>query len=150
MGDSSTEIEGQIDETRSHLDANLTVLEGRVAAGARRAGRIAAMIGIGLVAAVGIGAAVYTLRRRRSLSTRIHDSVPESVRHLPRTVASKLRRPLPAVEVVIGDPEAVRRPNTWQSIAQSVGASHAVPIASALAARILRSRADTTSGGATK
>src|ERR1700730_6784341 len=33
MGASSTEIERQIGETRSHLDANLTVLEARVASG---------------------------------------------------------------------------------------------------------------------
>jgi hypothetical protein len=104
------------------------------------------MIGIGLVAAAGIGATVYMLRRRRSLSTHVHDSVPASVRHLPRTVARKLRRPLPAVKVVIANPEEVRGSSTWQSIAQNVAASHAVPIASALAARILRSRVDTTSG----
>lgn len=146
MGDSSTEIERQIEQTRSHLDANLTVLQGRLASSARRAGRIAAMIGIGLVAAVGVGAAVYTLRRRRSLSTRIHDSRPGSVRHFPRTVARKLKRRLPEIKVVIVDPEEVRGSSTWQSIAQSVAASHAVPIASALAARILRSRVDTASG----
>lgn len=111
MGVSSTEIERQIGETRSHLDANLTVLEARVASGARRAGRIAAMVGIGLVTAVAIGAAVYMLRRRPSLSARTHDS-------------------------------------NWRSIAEKVAESHAVPIASGLAARILRTSADTPPGAA--
>ncbi|HEX7265523.1 MAG TPA: hypothetical protein VF383_15200 [Candidatus Dormibacteraeota bacterium] len=77
--------------------------------GARRAGRIAAMVGIGLVAAAAIGAGVYMLRRHRPLSSQIHDS--------------RLR-----------------------SIAEAFAESHAVPIASALAARILRSRADTSPG----
>ena len=71
MGTSSTEIERQIEETRSHLDANLTVLQGRVASGARRAARIAAMVGMGLVTAAAIGVGVYALRRRRSLTMRI-------------------------------------------------------------------------------
>ena len=75
MGASSSEIDKQIRETREHLEANLSVLEQRAVSSARRVGRIAAMVGAGLVAAAGIGFAIYQARRRRSRVTRIQDAV---------------------------------------------------------------------------
>lgn len=104
MGASSSEIDKQIRETREHLEANLSVLEQRAVSSARRVGRIAAMVGAGLVAAAGIGFAIYQARRRRSRVTRIQDAVPGSVRHLPRQLSKKLKRRMATVTLVIADP----------------------------------------------
>jgi hypothetical protein len=140
MGPSTPEIDKQIKETREHLDANLTVLEERAVSGARRAVRIAVVVGIGLVVGAGIGFAVYKLRQRQSPLARIHYAVPRSIRHLPRELSRKLKRPLPAVKLVVADSEESRGPGVWESMAQKVATTMAASAASELAARVLRRR----------
>lgn len=145
MGDSSAEIDQQIKETRQHLEANLGVLESRTVSGARRAVRIAALVGIGLAATAGVALVVYAVRRRRSVAARLHDVVPGSIRDLPRGLSKKLKRPR-AVKVVIADDAQSSDSRAWRAIAEKVATTLAMSAATAISSRILRPRQRTTPG----
>jgi hypothetical protein len=136
MGASSAEIDRQIKETRQHLDANLSVLEQRAAASARLV-RVAAAAGVALAAVVGASFVIHAMRRKRSPAARIHDAVPLRVRRLPGAVTRKLKRPLPAVKVVVADPDEGSASRAWESIAQKVAATMAVSAAGRLASRLV-------------
>jgi hypothetical protein len=136
MGASSAEIDRQIKETRQHLDANLSVLERRAAASARRV-RVAVAAGVGLAAVVGTAFVIHAMRRKRSPAARIHDAIPRRVRRVPRAVTRKLKRPLPAVKVVAADQDTASASRAWESIAQRVAATMVVSAAGRLAARLV-------------
>jgi hypothetical protein len=140
MGASAAEIDQQIKDTRQHLDANLEVLEARAARKARQVGRIAAAVAAGVAASAGIAFLVYRLRRRSTASSRIRDAMPESIRHAVKA-SRKLKGPLPSVKVVVADPEKMRVPSAWESIARKVATTVAVSVAGGLASRLLARRA---------
>lgn len=117
MGASAAEIDQQIKDTRQHLDANLEVLEARAARKARQVGRIAAAVAAGVAASAGMAFLVYRLRHRSTASSRAEGSA---------------------------DPEKMRVPSAWESIARKVATTVAVSVAGGLASRLLARRdADT-------
>jgi hypothetical protein len=138
VGASSPEIERQITETRQHLDANLKVLERRAVSGARKAARVAAVVGIGIVSAAAVGFVAYRLTRDRSPAAVVRDAVPGSFRRLLRGVANAFEHRPRTVKVVVADAGDSRGPSTWRAIAEKVATTIAVSAAGALASRILK------------
>ena len=94
MGASSAEIDQEIRDTRSELDGKLGVLERRAASGARRYGRYAAGVAVGILA-VGIGVVIYRRRRDRALVKQLYEALFETIRDLPQEVNSRLKEKLP-------------------------------------------------------
>jgi len=140
VGASSAEIERQIAETRQRLDANLKLLERRAVSGARKAARVAAMVGIGLASAAAVSFAIYRLTRRRSHAATVKDAVPASIRHLPSRVTNALRNRPATVKVVVAGSDDSRSPSPWRTIAERVATTVAVSTAGALASRIVKRR----------
>jgi hypothetical protein len=140
VGASSAEIERQITETRQHLDANLKVLERRAASGARKAARVAAMIGVGVASAAAVGLVAYRLTRHRSPAAVVRDAVPGSFRRLLRRVANAFEQRPRTVKVVVADADDSGGPSTWRAIAEKVATTVAVSAAGALVSRILKGR----------
>jgi hypothetical protein len=136
MGDSSDEIDREIRETRRQLDQNLGILEQRAASGARRYGRIAAGVGVG-VAALVIGAVVYRRYRRRSVVKQLREALLQSVRDLPDEVTSRLKRRLPIKVVVTDRANEESTPSAWASIARKVAPAVAGSAASAVVSRVV-------------
>jgi hypothetical protein len=136
MGASSDEIDREIRETRSQLDQNLGILEQRAASGARRYGRIAAGVGIG-VAGVVIGALVYRRYRRRAVVKQLREVLLQSVRDLPDEVTSRLKGRLPIKVVVTGQANEESTPSAWASIARKVAPAVAASAAGAVVSRVL-------------
>ena len=112
MGTSSAEIDRQIRETRGQLDEKLALLEKRAASGARRYGRIAAGVAVG-VAAIALGVVLYRRRRRRSVVRRLHKMLSESVPNLPAEAISRLKERLPIKVVVTDKAHEESAPSTW-------------------------------------
>jgi hypothetical protein len=120
MGASSAEIDQEIKDTRGELDKNLEVLERRAARGARVYGLAAAGIALG-VGAVVVGVLVYRRRRKKSVAKQLHHVFFDSLRELPESVKSKLKKNLP-VTVVIGEQAGeTDGGNPWSAIAAKVG-----------------------------
>jgi len=136
MGAPTDEIGRQIAETREHVDENLTILEKRAAANARRVAIIvAAGVAAGLV--VGGGAfLIYRHMRKPGMSERLHDMIPDALTDLPETIRTRFKgRP---VKVVISSGED--RESVWESIARKVAPAVATTIVGAVTARIVRQR----------
>ena len=130
------EIGRQIAETRDHVDENLTILEKRAAANARRVAIIvAAGVAAGLV--VGGGAfLIYRHMRKPGMSERLHDMIPDALTDLPETIRTRFKgRP---VKVVISSGED--RESVWESIARKVAPAVATTMVGAVTARIVRQR----------
>ncbi|TMD78211.1 MAG: hypothetical protein E6I42_06045 [Chloroflexi bacterium] len=136
MGAPTDEIGRQIAETREHVDENLTILEKRAAANARRVAIIvAAGVAAGLV--VGGGAfLIYRHMRKPGMSERLHDMIPDALTDLPETIRTRFKgRP---VKVVISSGED--RESVWESIARKVAPAVATTMVGAVTARIVRQR----------
>ena len=136
MGAPTDEIGRQIAETREHVDENLTILEKRAAANARRVAIIvAAGVAAGLV--VGGGAfLIYRHIRKPGMSERLHDMIPDALTDLPETIRTRFKgRP---VKVVISSGED--RESVWESIARRVAPAVATTMVGAVTARIVRQR----------
>ncbi|TMG27834.1 MAG: hypothetical protein E6H97_06145 [Chloroflexi bacterium] len=136
MGAPTDEIGRQIAETRDHVDENLTILEKRAAANARRVAIIvAAGVAAGLV--VGGGAfLIYRHVRKPGMSERLHDMIPDALTDLPETIRTRFKgRP---VKVVISSGED--RESVWESIARKVAPAVATTMVGAVTARIVRQR----------
>jgi len=136
MGAPTDEIGRQIAETRKHVDENLTILEKRAAANARRVAIIvAAGVAAGLV--VGGGAfLIYRHMRKPGMSERLHDMIPDALTDLPETIRTRFKgRP---VKVVISSGED--RESVWESIARKVAPAVATTMVGAVTARIVRQR----------
>ena len=136
MGAPTDEIGRQIAETRDHVDENLTILEKRAAANARRVAIIvAAGVAAGLV--VGGGAfLIYRHMRKPGMSERLHDMIPDALTDLPETIRTRFKgRP---VKVVISSGEG--RESVWESIARRVAPAVATTMVGAVTARIIRQR----------
>ena len=136
MGPSTDEIGRQIAETRDQVDENLTILEQRAAANARR---VALMVAAGAAAGVIIGGAAFLLyrqMRKPGVSERLHDMVPDALNDLPDTIRKRFKdRPVRVVISSNEDKEAV-----WESVARRVVPAVATTMATAIATRLVRSR----------
>jgi hypothetical protein len=136
MGAPTDEIGRQIAETRDHVDENLTILERRAAANARR---VAIIVAAGVAAGLVIGGAaflIYRQMRKPSMSERLHAMVPDAIADLPETIRTRFKgRP---VKVVISSGEESEA--TWKSIARKVAPAMATSIATAVTARVMRPR----------
>ena len=113
MGASAREIEQQIKETRDRMDANLGVLEGRAASGAKRYGKIAAVV----VAVAGVAAGGYLIwrkTRRPTLTHRLDRLSPESLHELAEEVMDRLKKRVPSVRVTVNEQDG--RPGRLESI----------------------------------
>jgi hypothetical protein len=136
MGTPTDEIGRQIAETRDHVDENLTILEQRAAANARR---VAIIVAAGVAAGLVIGGAaflIYRQMRKPSMSERLRAIVPDALTDLPETIRTRFKgRP---VKVVISSGEDSEA--TWKSIARKVAPAVATSVAGAVTARVMRSR----------
>ena len=136
MGTSTDEIGRQIAETRDHVDENLTILEQRAAANARR---VAIMVAAGVAAGLVIAGAAFLIYRRvrkPGLSERLQDMMPDALADLPQTIRTRFKgRPLRVVISSGEDREAI-----WESVARKVAPAIATSMAGAVAARVMRKR----------
>ena len=136
MGAPTDEIGRQTAETREHVDENLSILEQRAAAKARR---VAIMVAAGVAAGLVIGGAaflIYRQVRKPSVSERLRAMVPDALTDLPETIRARFKgRP---VKVVISSGEDSEA--TWKTIARNVVPAVATSVASAVTARVMRSR----------
>ncbi len=137
MGSGTNEIGRQIAETRDHVDENLTILEKRAAANARR---VAIMVAAGAAAGVIIGGAVFLLyrqMRKPGVSERLQDMMPDALTDLPATIRKRFKdRP---VKVVISSKDDEKEA-VWESVARRVVPAVATTMATAIASRIVQSR----------
>ena len=78
---------------RERVESGLDVLEEYGGPLLDRYGRTALVVGVAVVATVGVALAVARRRRRKRLGTRLHDALPDSV-------ASRLERPLSSIKSV--------------------------------------------------
>jgi hypothetical protein len=130
MGASAREIERQIKETRERMDQNLTSLESRAGAGAKRYGMVAAAVaGVALIA--GIGLLVYRRTHRPTLRDRLDDLSVDDLRGLVR----RLREQMPSVTVRVNE-RADEEPGTMESILRKVAPALVGTAGSALLQRI--------------
>jgi hypothetical protein len=140
MGASSDQIDQQIRETRSELDEKLTVLELRAKSSARRYGRVAAGVAVGVLA-VAVGAMAYRRYRRRTVVKQLHDVLIqsiESVREMPDGLASRLKRRIPIKVVVTDRARAESTPNPWTNIAGKIAPAVVGSAAGAVVSRVMR------------
>jgi hypothetical protein len=143
MGASSAEIDQEIRDTRNELDRKLAVLEQRAASGARRYGRIAAGVAVGIVA-VGIGVVIYRRRRERALVKQLHEVLFETIRDLPHEVASRLKNKLPIKVVVADKAHDESTSNPWMSLAHKIAPTVVGSAAGAVVARMRGTPPDST------
>lgn len=136
MGASSDEIDRKIRETRSQLDQDLGILEQRVVSGARRYGRIAAGVGVGLAAVV-IGAVAYRRYRRRAVVKQLREVLLQSIRDLPDDVTSRLKGRLPIKVVVTDQANEENTPSAWANIARKVAPAVVGSAAGAVVSRVV-------------
>jgi hypothetical protein len=139
MGSSAREIEQQIRETRERMDENLNVLESPAASGAVRYGRIAA-IAVGVAVVAGAGFLIFRRVSRPTLKGRLERMSPSSLRNLTDALASRLRRPLPTVQVTVSEKGPKLR--TFQSIAREVAPTLVGTAATAIVERAARQAGD--------
>ena len=120
MGASAHEIEQQIKETRERMDENLGTLEDRATSGARRYGKIAAVV---VVAAAVAGAGFLIWRRTRrptTLRDRLDRLSLRSLRDLSDEVTARLKKPLPSVKVTVTPANEAAEPGMVKSIVRRV------------------------------
>jgi hypothetical protein len=137
MGASSDEIDREIRETRNRLDAELVVLEQRAALGARRVGRVAAGVGVGLLA-VAIAVIAYRRSRKGTRVQQLRNAFLESLRDLPDDVASRLKDRLPIKVVVTDKAHEESATGTWAGIARKVAPTVIGSATGAIASRVAR------------
>lgn len=114
MGASAREIEREVKETRDGMDAHLAQQEGSATNRVVRYGRWVA-VGIGVLAAAGVGFLVYRRMRKPTLRDRLSDIRVKRLREL----LEKFREELPSVTVTLNDKSA-REPGTVESIVRTV------------------------------
>ena len=129
MGASADEIDRQIKETREHMDENLDVLERRAASNARRYGRIAVVV-LGVAALAGAGWLIYRRinrpTRREKLQSMLIEALkdlPDSIHDLSDEVATRLKKPVPSIKVIVGGEGEVKEPGTLEAIVRRVAPS---------------------------
>ena len=143
MGASSAEIDQEIRDTRNELDQKLSVLERRAASGARRYGRYAAGVTVGILA-VTVGVVLYRRRRDRAIVRQLHQVLFETIRDLPEEVTSRLKKKLPVRVVVTGRDSDESSPNPWMSLVQRVAPTVVGSAAGAAFARMRGTPPDAT------
>lgn len=107
MGGTADQIEREISETRSRMDANLDVLEDRAASSAVRYGRIAA-VALAVAGAGVAGLLIHRRLRRPSLQDRLDAVSPETLRELAVEFGSRVKKQFPSVTVSVS---AQKRPD---------------------------------------
>jgi len=140
MGASSDQIDQQIRETRSELDQKLTVLELRAKSSARRYGRVAAGVAVGVLA-LAVGAMAYRRYRQRTVVKQLYNLLIqsfESVREMPDGLTSQLKRRLPIKIVVTDRARAESSPNAWTNIAGKIAPAVVGSAAAAVVSRVMR------------
>jgi len=145
MGNSADQIDRQIRETREQIDENLGVLQQRAASNAARYGKIAALV-VGVAAIATAGVLIYrrvyrptrSEQLRRLLVEALKD-LPDSLRELPDEVATKLKRPLPSIKVVVNAEDEASERGMLESIARRVAPALAGTASSAVIGRFSRS-----------
>jgi len=85
------DLEGQAQMVREQVENGLDVLEEYGGPLLDRYGRTALVVGVAVVAAVGVALVVARRRRRRPLTSRLHDALPDSV-------SSRIERPLSSIK----------------------------------------------------
>jgi hypothetical protein len=134
MGASAREIERQIKETRARMDDNLTRLETQASSGAKRYGRIAAVV-LGVVAIGGVAFIVYRRTHRPTLRDRLDDLSIDHLRTLVAEASDRLRDRLPSVTVRLNE-KTEEEPGTMESIVRKVAPALVGTAGSALLSRL--------------
>lgn len=93
MSDLTSEIEKRVKDGYEDVDRLVGVLSKSVQSSDRNL-RLAAGVALASMAAVGLGVVVYRHRRRRTLSSRLHDALPRSMKDVPEELAAQLKRPV--------------------------------------------------------
>ncbi len=140
MGTSAREIERQIKETRERMDDNLTRLEDQASSGARRYGRIAAIV-LGVVAIGGVAYVIYRRTRRRTLRDRLDSVSIENLGTYLAEVSERLKEQLPSVTVHVNE-KADDDPGMVQSILRSVVPALVGTAGTAILERVARPRGE--------
>jgi hypothetical protein len=86
----TSRIDEQAKKVRESVENGLDVLEEYGGPLLDRYGRTALVVGVAVVAAVGVALIVARRRRRKPLVTRLHDALPDSV-------SSRIDRPLSSI-----------------------------------------------------
>lgn len=137
MGSSSAQINDEIESTRSHLDANLDVLERRATSGIKRAGMLG---GVGLAAGLLVGGIAFLAYRRMHPPTvrdRVQDAMPDLgdfQKELKKRFGNK------PFKIVITSADADERGSIWESTARKVAPSLVTSAASAIVAAAMNRR----------
>jgi hypothetical protein len=84
-------LEDQAQMVRERVENGLDVLEEYGGPLLDRYGRTALVVGVAVVAAVGVALVVARRRRHRPLTARLHDALPDSV-------SSRIERPLSSIK----------------------------------------------------
>jgi hypothetical protein len=145
MGTSADQIDRRTKETRDHHDESLDALEQRTASNGARYGKIAALAVV--VAAVATaGVLIYRRVNRPTRSEQLRrllvdalQDLPESLRGLPEQVATKLKKPVPSIKVVVNAEDESREPGTLETIARRIAPAMVGTASSALVRRFSRS-----------
>jgi hypothetical protein len=90
MSAPKVDLEGQAQMLREGVENGLDVLEEYGGPLLDRYGRTALVVGVAVVAAVGVALVVARRRRRKPLTARLHDALPDSV-------SSRIERPLSTI-----------------------------------------------------
>jgi len=90
MSAPKVDLEGQAQMLREGVENGLDVLEEYGGPLLDRYGRAAQVVGVAVVAAVGVALVVARRRRRKPLTARLHDALPDSV-------SSRIERPLSTI-----------------------------------------------------
>jgi hypothetical protein len=145
MGPSSDEIDRQRKETREHMDENLGALDQRAASNAMRYGRIAAVV-VGVAAVAGAGWLIYRRINRPTRRERLQSfliealkDLPDSLRELPDEVATRFRKPMPSIKVIVNGKDEAKEPGPLESIVRRVGPAVVGTASGALIGRFTRS-----------
>ena len=146
MGASSAEIDQEIRQTRGELDQTFGVLERRAATGARRYGRIAAGVAVG-VAAIVVGVVVYRRRRQKNVVKQLHSVLFDSVRDLPEEVTSRLKKKLPIKVVITDRAHEEGAGNSWVGLAGKIAPTLVGSAAGAVMSRLRATPSDATTAG---
>ena len=137
MGTSSAQINDEIESTRSHLDANLDVLERRATSGLKRAGMIG---GVGIAAGLVVGGIAYFAFRRLHKPTvrdRVQDAMPDFgdfQKELKKRFGNK------PFKIVITSTDDDERGSLWESTARRVAPGLITSAAGAVMAAVMNRR----------
>ena len=144
MGASEDEIDRQIRATRSHMDENLGVLEQRAASKAIRYGRIAAVV-VGAVAVAGAGWLIYRRINRPTRRERLQGMVIEALKDLPDSfcdlsdaAATRLKKPMPSIKVVVNGEGEAKEPGALEGIVRRIAPGVVGTASTALIQRFTR------------